>query len=174
MRGITLIEILVVVVLLVAIGTVATPRIFQTLEDQAQTQSRRISQVINLLRNEAILGRQHYQIIFSPKEQNYTVFVLPKEGDKEQVNSPNILRPYSFPESFVLRNTFLNQQEAIRAKALLQFTTEKDAKEMVVKIDNSGFVSPFVLMFEEDETLWNIYSEGILGKVAIRDITHEN
>ena len=174
MRGITLIEILVVIVLLVAIGTMATPRIFQTLEDQAQTQSRRISQVINLLRNEAILGRRTYQIVFSPKEQNYTVFLLPKEGSQVQMKSPNILRPYQFPESFVLRNTFLNQEEAMRAKALLQFTTKKTAREMVVKIDNSGFVSPFVLMFEEDQTLWNIYSEGILGKVSIKNITHEN
>ena len=173
-RGITLIETLVVIVLLMIVGSISTPMLFQTLEDQSQTESRRISQVINLLRNEAILGRRQYQLVFSPKDQGYSIFVIPKEGDKVQLKSPKILSPYKFPESFVFHNTYLNQTELIRARSSLQFMSKDSAQKAVVTIDNSGFVSPFFLLFKEDSILWSIYSEGILGKIKTKNVTNEN
>ena len=165
--GFTFLEIMMVMFLLGLIVSFAVPQFFTAFEKASETELRHLVRVINLLRNESILGNSQYFIVFDPKEQGYHVEVQRKEGGRLTVDTPKILRPHTFPKDFHLETVTLKQNKANEASSFLLGTVPK--KPVSIAIDSSGFVTPFTLFFSFDEKIWRIQTKNIMGQLELKE-----
>ncbi len=166
-RGFTFIEVMLVLVVFSLVAALAVPEFFAAFEKTNESELRKLVRVINLLRNEAILGNNQYYIVFDLEEQKYSVEVLRKEGGRAQVDTPKLLRPHSFPEEFHLNEIALtNDDITLKQKIVGLSSLAQDA--VSVSVDSSGFVTPFTLFFTLDEEIWLIQTKNIMGQLELK------
>ena len=123
-----------------------------------------LTKVLRMLRTDAILRSRSYCISFDLKEQRMHPGLIESgrcsgKGNQEE-DWPKWLKEHEFPEELIL-------QEARYASTS---PTQNSSSAFEVLIDNSGFVTPFVLTFAERDRLrfWEMESVGILGKLELR------
>ncbi|MBF0236928.1 MAG: prepilin-type N-terminal cleavage/methylation domain-containing protein [SAR324 cluster bacterium] len=162
--GFTFIEIMVVLVLMSITMSLAIPQITSFAEDPWQSEFGNLVRVFKLLRNESILGHRDYHIVFDVKEQQYYVEVGLKSGRFEKLESPKILKPHTFPESFAL------QQVSLTGDINSQSASRVLKQPVAVRIDSSGFVTPFTLVFVDTEanSFWKIATTNIMGQLELK------
>ncbi|MBF0288422.1 MAG: type II secretion system protein [SAR324 cluster bacterium] len=166
--GFTFIEIMIVMVLFSLLASLAAPEFFSAFEKTSQAELRKLVRVINLLRNEAILGNNQYYIVFDVLEQKYHIEVMRKEGGRVQVDSPKLLRAHSFPEEFRLEEISLTNDAIILKQNSFVGLSEFAKESVSVSIDSSGFVTPFTLFFTLDEEIWLIQTKNIMGQLELK------
>ncbi|MGK5091436.1 type II secretion system protein [Deltaproteobacteria bacterium TL4] len=168
-KGFSFIELMVVLVLMSSVMAMTVPRFDGFFEKPQEKEYRNLARVLKLLRNEAILGQTEYYMIFDTKQQRYHIEKALKDGNRESMDSPKILKPHAFVVEFPLHQVTLaqvaNQNTASR---ILQFPVE-------VSIDSSGFVTPFTLVFTDTETnhFWYINTKNIMGYLELKEETTE-
>jgi|SRR5579863_3236059 len=155
--GFTLLEMLVVLVVLSLIAMVSVP-LFQTLvQGTVQTEATRLSRLVRVLRNEAILTQTDYRLVFDLKEQSYWVEV--RNGERFQVrNDDTLLRKHVFPASFQLTDL-----------SILGNTSTRNAAErpIPVSVDATGFMDPFLLHFAVDGAAYTFKVSGFRSTVDL-------
>ena len=167
--GFSFLEMMIVLFLLGLLATFAAPRFITAIENTRDTEFRHLTRVLNLLRNESILGNKRFFIIFDPKEQKFHIELQRKEGGRIEVENPRILRPHSFAKNFHLENISLTvQAPSSRAQWILMETSIK--KPVAIRIDSSGFVTPFMLFFSVGKKIWVIQSKDILGHLEMKEL----
>ena len=131
---------LVVLLVLSLIAGVSDP-LFQTLiEGQVQREATRLSRLIRILRNEAVLTQTDFRLVLDLKAQAY--WVESRSGDTYKVRT----------EAAVLRKHTLPDTMHIVDLVVLGGVHTREAEERPVSItvDSSGFVDPFLLHFTSD------------------------
>ncbi|MBF0277621.1 MAG: prepilin-type N-terminal cleavage/methylation domain-containing protein [SAR324 cluster bacterium] len=166
--GFSFLEIMMVMFLFGLIMSFAVPQFFTAFEKTTDAELRNLTRVINLLRNESIMGKSRYYVIFSPEEQGYHVELQRKEGGQIKVDNPKILRPHTFPENFHLETVSLTQRDASN---LTKFSLSGivSRKPVVITVDSSGFVTPFTLYFTFNEKTWLIQTRNIMGQLELKE-----
>lgn len=155
--GFTIIELMLVLTLLVLVMTLAVPTFQSVLQDSLDKEVARLGGVIRLARNEAILTRKSFRILFDLKASSYAVEEEDQFGRFLPRDDPKLFRPYTLPDSIELKNLFVYGS---------RFDLEYDKKVPIV-INVSGFVDPFSLQFLQDGQPWTIVSKGFMAKMSL-------
>ncbi len=166
--GFSFLEIMIVMFLFSLILSFAAPQFFAAFEKTSETELRNLGRVINLLRNESIMGKNRYYLVFNPKDQSYHVELQRKEGGQIKVDHPKILRPHIFPEDFRLETVSLKQKTP-RNQARFSLLGMVSKKPITITIDSSGFVTPFTLFFTYNEKMWLIQTKNIMGQLELKE-----
>lgn len=167
-RGFTFLEVMIVMVLFALVATWGMPEMVSLLEKTPQIETKRLTEAINMLRNDSVLGQNTYYIIFNFKEQHYTVERELKIGGRAKLETSYFKKPHKFPEEFALVDFVLAaNKEKSRFQPLLNFKEKPNAE---IAIDSSGFVSPFEMVFQEDKKFWLIKSVNIMGRLEVSEL----
>ena len=83
------------------------------------------------------------------------------DGENQEEDWPRWLKEHEFSEEFVLQD----------ARYSSNTQSQSPSSNFEVLIDNSGFVTPFLLTFLEadGQRFWEMESVGILGKLELRE-----
>ena len=96
-----------------------------------------------MLRTDAVLRSRTYCLSFDLKEQLLVPGILQSEGCVDKENNeeewPKWLLKHRFPEELVLQG----------ARCSSNNTSQSPSPTFEVLIDNSGFITPFILTFAE-------------------------
>ncbi|MFI5399663.1 MAG: prepilin-type N-terminal cleavage/methylation domain-containing protein [SAR324 cluster bacterium] len=135
--GFTLLEMLVVLLLMSLIAGFTVP-LFQTLlEGQVQREATRLSQLVRILRNEAVLTQTDFHLVFDLKEQSY--WVEARKGDTYTVRTDAaVLRKHTLPGSFAVTDLVVMGNV---------HTRQAEERPVPITVDPSGFVDSFLLHF---------------------------
>ena len=156
-RGFTLLEMLVVLMVLALIAGFSVPLFQNLIQGQVQRESTRLSRVIRVLRNEAVLTQTDYRLMVDLKEQSY--WVEARSGDKYQPRTDvQMLRKYVLPASFHLTDL-----------VVMGSTHSKNSEERPVPIyvDATGFTDPFMLHFTVDNVDYTFKVAGFRASVDL-------
>ncbi|HUJ77309.1 MAG TPA: prepilin-type N-terminal cleavage/methylation domain-containing protein [bacterium] len=155
--GFTLLEVLVVLALLGLVLLIAVPAFQTLLQGAAQREVTRLTQVVRALRNEAILGRQAYRLVFSLGEGSYAVELRAPDGRFIPVERPTLLARHKLPGSFKLQDVVV----------LGQTYTPLNDRPAPVNLDESGFVDPFTIHFSVDGDPYTLKVAGFTADMSL-------
>ncbi|MCH7479310.1 MAG: prepilin-type N-terminal cleavage/methylation domain-containing protein [SAR324 cluster bacterium] len=155
--GFTLIELMLVLVLLSLTLFLAVPAFQNLTQGSLQREVRRLTGVVRLIRNEAILTRRPFRLMFDLKARRYYVEELSREGKFVLREQPKELAAHTFPPSFVLRDIVVFGDK---------IGQQRD-RAVAVRVDISGLVDPFLLHFSEDGEEWTLKVLGLTGKMEL-------
>jgi prepilin-type N-terminal cleavage/methylation domain-containing protein len=134
-QAFTLLEMLVVLVLLSLIAGIGIPAVQAVLQGQTQREATRLAALIRTLRNESVLTRTDFRLVFSLKERAYWVEER-KDGRFRLREEPSLLRKHAFPAAFTLTDL-----------SILGGTSPAGDRPVPLTVDASGFMDPFLLHF---------------------------
>jgi len=148
---------MLVIALLGIIMLLALPAFQSLLQGDLEREMTRLTGVVRMIRNEAVLTRRPFRIVFDLKEGAYAVEQRDSFGRYFQRNEPKSLKPHKLPASIVLRDmkVFGSRFERLREQPV------------PVAINSSGFIQPFLLHFTEDGKLWTLKVEGFTGDMKL-------
>ena len=156
-QGFTLIELMVILVLLVVLMFVALPAFQNMIQGRVEEEVKHLSGVIRLLRNEAVLGRKSFRIVFKVEQSLYTVEEKGEDGNYLELDHPAVLKPHRLPDSFVIDRIFMYGKDVSRDRKV----------PVPVGLDSSGFIDPFLLQFTEGDTAHTLRVTGFMGKADL-------
>lgn len=164
-KGFSFLELMVVIALAALLAGYAIPNFSALFTSPQESEYQHLTKVLRMLRTDAVLRSRTYCLSFDIKEQLLVPGILHSEGCVDQENNeeewPKWLLKHRFPEELVLQ----------AARYSSNNTSQTPSPTFEVLIDNSGFVTPFVLTFAETkrQRFWEVESVGILGKLEMRE-----
>ena len=165
LRGFTFMEILVVITLVVLLMGIAVPQFLTIFSKPHEVEYKHLKVVLKMLRNDAVLKSTSYCLLFDLMNQQMNVSVEDPTGEcsEEFLQEPKLLKTHIYQEDLRLR-----EANPAESNYLSSGTTE-DLFE--VHINNSGFVTPFFLLFSvpDSSKSWLIESMGIMGKIELSE-----
>jgi type II secretory pathway pseudopilin PulG len=151
------VELLIVLALLAVLLFLAVPTFQNLLQSTLQQEVNRLSGVLRLMRNEAVLTRTRYRLALHLKEGRYEVERQDEYGAYEVAADPRVLRPHAFPERL-----------RVRALLLLGRVYRPDEPEPVaIVVDASGYVDPFLLHLTHGDDDYTLRVSGFTGRVEL-------
>ena len=155
--GFSLIELLLVLMLMGMVMFLALPAFQNMLEGRLQQETNRMSGLIRLLRNEAVLERSNFRIQMDLDMGKYWPEVRSSTGDYGPKEGHSLLRPHEMPPAVRMEKLFMFGKE---------MRIEKE-KPISIRIDASGFVDPFLLHLLDGENPYTLKVTGFTGKVSL-------
>jgi len=157
MPGFTLLEMLVVLLLMSLIAGFAVP-LFQTLlEGQVQREATRLSQLIRVLRNEAVLTETDFHLVFDLQQPSYWVEARSGETYRPRTDDA-MLRRHTLPGSFSV--TDLTVMGSV-------YTPRDVQRPVNIAVDPSGFVDPFRLHITVNGAAYTFQVSGFRPEVDL-------
>ena len=150
-------ELMLVLALLGVVMLIALPAFQNLLQGALQLEVNRITGVIRLLRNEAVLTNTRYRLMLSLKDNRYFVERQDELGSYETVQDPQELRPYSFPSGWQTQKLLL----------LGRIFRNDEPEPVPVLVDSSGYVDPFLLHFTQGGEDYSLRVSGFTGRVEL-------
>lgn len=155
--GFTLIELMLVLVLTAIVLLVAMPAFQSLLEGTLEREVNRLTGVIRMLRNEAVLSNTRYRIMLDVKQNRYSVEKQNEFGTFDELSEPRELAPHHFPSGMKLQDL-----------VLLGHTYDTDQADPVpIVVDASGYVDPFLLHFTDDSKPYTLRVTGFTGHIEL-------
>ena len=155
---------MVVITLAVLLAGYAIPNFSALFTSHQDSEFGHLTKVLRMLRTDAILRSRSYCVSFDLKEQRMHPGLIESgrcsgKGNQEE-DWPKWLKEHVYPEELVLK-----QASNVAEKSGLN-----PPESFEILIDNSGFVTPFLLTFTEKEGpgVWEMKSKGILGQLEMR------
>ena len=150
-------ELLLVLSLLSVLMLIALPAFQNLLQSSLQQEINRISGVIRLLRNEAVLTNTRYRLMFQLKDNRYFVERQDEVGLYVKVEDPKVLAPHRFPGGLQVQHLLL-----------LGHVYDPDEPDPVpILVDSSGYIDPFLLQFKLGDTDYTLRVSGFTGRVEL-------
>ena len=146
--GLTLAEMVVVVLVMGLMAMMALPAFHNMILGTLDKEVNRLSGIIQMMRNEAVLSNLRYRLVIDLEMASYAVEREVREtpGEYAELTDPSELRPHNLPKGLEIEDFLVlgkRDQRLVEGK-------------VPILIDNSGFVDPFILHFkfaEEEYTL---------------------
>lgn len=148
---------MLVLALLGMMMMLAVPALQSLLQNSLDKEVNRLSGVLRMVRNEAVLTRKSFRLLFDLKERRYSVEEKTAFGDFVPRQDPKVLRPHRFPDSFVLTDMVVLGS---------RFERLRDTP-VPVAVNTSGFVQPFLLHFTQDGEPWTLRVKGFTAKISL-------
>jgi len=148
---------MVVIAVIAVVMGVLLPAFAGLMQGTREQEMRRIAGVLRLIRNEAVLARRNFRLVFDLDEGGYRVEQQGGDGAYYPRNDPESLRPHTFPEAFAVQDLMLFGSD------------EQTFREglVAVAVDRSGFVDPFLLHAEVDGEPWTLKVTGFTARVTM-------
>jgi len=163
--GFTFLEILLVLTLVIVILGSVTPNFLNFFSKSQESEFKYLKSIIKILRNDAILKNNSYCIIFDLNNQKIMTSNENKSGECEEnyLTKPKILKPHKISDELILQEASLAEKNLVTNRSSSDF--------LKVHINNSGFVTPFVLKFslKNFSKSWEIKSKGIMGELYLSE-----
>jgi type II secretory pathway pseudopilin PulG len=150
-------ELLLVLALLSVMMLIALPAFQNLLQSSLQQEINRISGVIRLLRNEAVLTNTRYRLMLQLKENRYFVERQDDTGLYVKVDDPRVLAPHRLPGSLQVQHLLL----------LGHVYDTDEAEPVPILVDSSGYIDPFLLQFTQDGADYTLRVSGFTGRVEL-------
>ncbi len=145
--------------LLAVIMFLAVPGFQNLLQGTLQQEVNRLSGVIRLLRNEAVLTNTRYRLMFDLKAGRYFVEQQDEYGAFVRREDPAALRGHAFPEDLALQDVVL----------FGRIEDEDRAEPLPIVVDGSGYVDPFLLRFTHGGSDYTLRVAGFTGRVTLEE-----
>jgi type II secretory pathway pseudopilin PulG len=150
-------ELLLVLALTSIIMLIALPAFQNLLQSTLQQEVNRLSGVIRLLRNEAVLTTTRYRLMLFLKENRYYVERQDEQGTYATVTDTPVLAPHRWPSNLEMQELLLLGK--------VYHTDEQQATPVLV--DESGYVDPFILHFSSGGDDYSLRVSGFTGHVEL-------
>lgn len=157
--GFTIIELMLVLVLLIAVMSLAIPTFQVLLQDSLEKEVSRLGGVVRLVRNEAILTRRPFRILFDLKKSSYTVEEEDEFGRFLPRDDHKLFRPHTLPDSIELKDLMVYGSRFDR----------KYDKKVPIMVNVAGFVDPFSLQLFIDGKPWTILLKGFSASIKLKE-----
>ena len=155
--GFTLLELLFVLSLMGLLMFLAVPTFENLLQDNLEQEVNRLSGVIRLLRNEAVLTNTRFRLMVDLDKGGYHVEEQDQYGAFVIRQQPRALVPHAFPESIEIQDIMIFGE-----------VSRKEPEQIVpILIDPSGYVDPFFLHFKNGDQEYTLRVSGFTGKVEL-------
>ena len=164
-KGFSFLELMVVIALAALLAGYAVPNFTALFTSPQEKEYQHLTKVLRMLRTDALLRSQAYCLSFDLKEQKLMPGLIGPEGcgdgENQEEDWPKWLKEHEFLEEFALQD----------ARYSSNTQSQNPSANFEVLIDNSGFVTPFLLTFLEadGQRFWEMESVGILGKLELRE-----
>ena len=155
----TLVELLLVLALMAVVLFLALPTFQNLLQSSLQQEVNRLSGVIRLLRNEAVLGNTRYRLMLELKDNRYFVQRQNPDGSYDRLEEPKVLSPHAFPANLQIEDLVL----------LGRVYRTDETEPLPVLVDSSGYIDPFLLHFSLDGQDHTLRVAGFTGRVALEE-----
>lgn len=155
--GFTLVELLVVLALLSLFTFLAVPAFQSLLEGAAQRESTRLTGVIRLLRNEAVLTRRPYRLVVDLKEGEYFVEERDRSGRYNERSDPRLLARYRLPPSMKIKDMI------VAGNSRYPLTE----RQVPLAIDPSGFMDAFSLHFSVGDSEYTLTVSAFTAETSL-------
>ena len=148
---------MLVLVLLAVVMALAVPAFQNLLGGTVAQEINRLTGVIRLIRNEAVLTRRPCRLMIDLKNGKSTVEEKNVFGKYEERDEPKVLRPHRLPRSMVLKEIVVFGN---------RFGRQRD-RTVAVTVSAFGFVDPFLLHFTQDGEAWTLKVTGLTGRMKL-------
>ncbi len=172
MRGFTLLEILIVMVLIAILTAAAINIISFTVRDaDAETEARRIAALGTLAAEEALLTGREYGLRIDEEALHFLLFD-DVSGQWQPLTDDRIFHPRPIPETLSIELVLEGQDVKLGETASAEDTGPEDAGEDVPEPPqlvflSSGEITPFTLtVVDEDGETWTVEGD-LLGRMQI-------
>ncbi len=149
---------MIVMTLLALVMFLALPAFQNLVQSSLDKEINRLTGVVRLLRNEAILTRKPFRLVFDMKKGNYSVQEK-IDGKYELRSDPKILDLHQFPSSFVLNDIVVFGKRYNRM----------EDHQVPINIDSSGFLDSFLIHFTASGKTWTLKVSGFTAKMALEE-----
>ncbi len=157
LRAFSLLEMLLVLGLLAVLMFITLPALQNLLQGQLTREVNRLTSVIRVLRNEAILTRNTFRLVFDFQANAYSVEQATPSGEFGQRRDPSILAPHRLPTDFKLQDVML----------FGDLEHPLSEKPVPVVLDASGFMDPFLLHFVAGGAPYTIRVSGFTAELHL-------
>lgn len=155
----TLVELVLIMALLGAVLFLVLPSFQSLLQGTVEKEVNRLTGVIRLLRNEAVLTRRPYRLVIDLKQHEYVVEERTLDGKYVAVTRPPLLAKHAFPPAFQVKDLILNGNTRY---PLVERRVE-------IALDASGFMDPFALRFAVDGVKYTLAVSGFTAEVSLKE-----
>lgn len=155
--GFTLIELILVLALLGLLMFLALPAFQSLLEGTTQREISRLTGVIRLLRNEAVLTRKPFRLVIDLRQGEYWAEERTLDGKYVERSDPRLLAKYRLPKAFQVKDLILNGNTRY---PLVD-------RRVDLMLDVSGFMDPFWLRFTVDDVDYTLKVSGFSSDVDL-------
>ena len=142
----------------------AIPQFSSLFAKAHENEYKSLVRLMKLLRNEAVLRSCSYELVLDPGQQKYWVESKKKfcqDSISRDKLIPNADKAHLFPKELSLLEVAFSSSGG---------TPFQGSQAFPVHIDNSGFVTTFVMTFQEKEShkLWEISTTDIMGNLELK------
>lgn len=148
---------MIVLVLLGMVMFLAVPTFQVLLEGGREREINRLSRVVRLVRNQAILTHTGYRLVWDLKQGQYVVEQRTRFGEYVPAEGEKLLAPHTLPAWFVLNDITVMGDE---------FTRLRETKAPV-QIDPSGFIDQFLVHFSDEGEPWTLKVMGFSARMSV-------
>jgi hypothetical protein len=145
---------------MVVLGVVmflAVPAYQNLLQGTVDKEVNRLTGVIRLLRNEAVLTRRPFRLVIDLKQREYFVEEWTLQGKYVARSTPSVLAKHRFPPAFKIQDLILNGNTRY---PLVE-------RRVDLALDVSGFMDPFALRFSVDDVNYTLEFSGFTSEVNL-------
>lgn len=155
--GITLFELLIVLGLTASVLLMAVPTFQNLLQGALDREVNHLASVIRMLRNDAVLGNNHFRLMLDLQKHKMYVEKRDFQGEYFEISTPKILGSHNFPSSMTLRDVTL----------FGKIIRPEDKIPVPIRIDPTGYIDPFLLHFKDGSSEYTLRVTGFTGRVNL-------
>ena len=133
------------------------PAFQNMLQGGLQGEVKRLTGILRLLRNEAVLTRKPFQLVFDLDAGSYRVMEVAADGTLLPRDEPAEFRPHALPAEIHLREFDLFGAGGQKVRT----------GEVGVRVDASGFMDPFVLRFTDGDVPYALRVATLAGRLEL-------
>lgn len=171
-KGFTLLELSISLFILTLLVGFSMPRMSSLFRTPLEKEARRLASLITDLKNQSLLKRESYTIIFDPQHSKYTVYTLDIDDPEKHVPHEKYKDPVKLTPPVTFKNISENVPDTNSSKfgfKTLKFDNIFDQK-FTVKIDSTGFIDLFKVELQTKENMISITIKNVMGEIEIGNI----
>ena len=171
--GFTLLELSISLLILTILVGFSMPRMTSLFQSPLEKEAIQLASILSELKNQAILKRESYKIIFNLPDENYSI-VTQDVDDLEKYN-PHIKykEPIQLKPPVVFQNISENNPDDTQSKfGFEKITFDKIfGQKFTIKIDSAGLIDLFKVHLKTREKSISVTVKNVMGEI---EISNEN
>ncbi len=168
-RGVTLLELSLVVLLVAILLGFSLPRFTTLYESDLELETKKLAKIIKDLRLQAIIEEKRFRLVFNTKKSSYKVLEQISRDQSEFKPSKQFSKAVKLTEPvefYQISNEVQNQEELRFSGAPIIF--EKIfGQEFHFSVDSSGFIDPFTVRLRDQKFYMTLSVYDIMGNIRI-------
>ncbi|MBI3994079.1 MAG: hypothetical protein HY342_12465 [Candidatus Lambdaproteobacteria bacterium] len=156
LSGVTLLELMLVLGLLTLLLVLVTPTFLNMLQGERERETTRLTRMLRVVRNEAVLTGRRQRVWFDLKANAYE-FEQEVDGFFEVYERPRMMRPHPLPEGLRMVDLMTVGENSERIRD----------RRVPILIDHSGYMDPFLLHLHQGTEPFTVRADGLSGRIEV-------